>query len=109
MMPRVLTVIGMALLLGFCSCGDDDDSADGSSCALRTTGLSGEAPDCTNRLECGDDEWRLECEGSGTCVCLFNDAEEKTIPYEDAFCPADFSTADFDAHAEAAAAACGWP
>ncbi|MBW2526160.1 MAG: hypothetical protein JRI23_18405, partial [Deltaproteobacteria bacterium] len=97
-MDRYVAVVSLALALCAASCGDDDD--DGPSCALRTTGLSGEGPTCMNSLECGDDEWRLECDGidSGTCTCLHNGVEEKTIPYDDAYCPADFSTADFEAH-----------
>lgn len=96
--------------LGLVACGSGDDS--GSSCgAVRTTGLSGQGPSCSNSLECGDDEWRLDCDGSatGSCTCLKNGAKEKTVPYDDSFCPADFSTADFDAHYAAARKACGWP
>jgi len=99
----------LLLVLGLTSCGSDDDDG-GSSCALRTTGLAGEAPDCLNTLECGDDEWELDCATTtGDCECRHNGVVEKTIPYDDSFCPADFSSADFDVHEAAAKAACGWP
>lgn len=108
-MARKLAAILMALGVCLAACDSDDDDNEG--CAMRTTGLSGEAPDCTNTLECGGNEWSLECDGANTgqCTCLKNGAVEKTIPYEDRFCPLDFSTADFDAHEAAAREACDWP
>lgn len=97
----------VGLSLAACSSGDGDSS----SCAMRTTGLSGQGPSCSNSLECGKTKWELSCDGavSGNCVCSKNGVDEKTIPYSDSYCPADFSTADFDAYAAAAAKACGWP
>lgn len=107
--PSLILLFRIALPLCWVACGDS--SSDGASCDLRETGLSGEGPTCSNTLECGSDEWRLECDGPGTgeCICSMNGAEEKTIPYEDAFCPADFSNANLDAHYAAAREACGWP
>jgi hypothetical protein len=106
MTKRLGIAVGLWLLASTAACGDD-----GADCGLRTTGLSGEAPYCGNHLECGDDEWELACDGDGTgeCVCSKNGQEEKTIPYDDKYCPADFSNADFDAHQAAASEACGWP
>jgi hypothetical protein len=96
--------------LGACD-GDEESETTSNPCALRTTGLSGEAPSCTNSLECGSDEWELACDGAGTgeCTCSRNGVVEQTIYYDDRFCPIDFGTADFDAHAAAAREACGWP
>jgi hypothetical protein len=99
----VAVVVSLAVLSSACG-------GDGSSCALRTEGLSGEGPGCSNSLECGDNEYELSCDANTSeCTCLLNGVAEMTIPYEDAFCPDDFGNADFDAHAAAARDACGWP
>ncbi len=91
-------------------CGSGDDNGEGGGCALRTTGLSGEGPGCSNSLECGDDMWTLDCdEATSTCDCTKNGSVEKSVAYSPTFCPVDFGNADFDAHEAAAADACGWP
>jgi hypothetical protein len=99
-------ILGLALCTSAGACSDDSEG----SCGLRTTGLSGEAPLCGNTLECGGDEWALACDATaGECTCSKNGVDEKTISYEDRFCPSDFGAADFDAHADTAAEVCGWP